>query len=203
VPLALLGLARSGVVAGCAVVGGMAVLAVAGQDGFAAVAIGCSVAWVRWSHGLASRKWHVVLGVAAVLSLGAIDVFAAWQSTVGFALTGVGAALVIGWAIDTRPSWLTYRPTVYLGRISYGIYLWHLPLGLLFYSSLVRVMPAPVALVLLVGLTVAVAACSYRLVEQPFLKGHSEPRQDFGGASWSPIPKVTATPSPREPIATA
>lgn len=203
VPLAFLALARSRVVAGCAVAAAIAVLSIAGQDGFAPIVIGCSLAWVRWSRRGVSRKWHAVLGVALVVSLGAIDAFAAWQSTAGFALTGAGAALVIAWAIDSRPRWLTYRPTVYLGRISYGIYLWHLPLGLLLYSTLVRVMPAPTALVLLVALTVAVAACSYRLVEQPFLRRRSETRKDLGSASEPPIPTVTAAPSRSEPLASA
>jgi peptidoglycan/LPS O-acetylase OafA/YrhL len=203
VPLAFLGFGRSRVLAAGAVAGAIAVLAISGQEGFAPIVIGCSLAWLRWSGRLASRAWHAVIGVAIVVSLGAIDVFAAWQSTAGFALTGLGAALVIAWALNARPHWLAYGPTVYLGRISYGIYLWHLPLGLLFFPALVHVMPAQTALLLLVGLTVVVAACSYRLVEQPFLMRRSQAPRALDGASWSPNPTVTAASSRHEPMASA
>jgi peptidoglycan/LPS O-acetylase OafA/YrhL len=73
-------------------------------------------------------------------------------------------------------TWLSARPIVYLGRISYGLYVFHqlalrlvgLPLGIF------RSMPGPGTtlgwIVGSFGLTVVMAAVSYRLLEKPFLR---------------------------------
>ena len=53
---------------------------------------------------------------------------------------------------------LELRPLRYLGRISYALYLWHLPLIVAFGWKV----GVPLALV--------VAALSYRFVELPFLR---------------------------------
>lgn len=63
---------------------------------------------------------------------------------------------------------LSLRPLVYVGKISYGVYLWHqivlgsglLPRSLGFYPH------AAVG----IALTMGIAAASYRYVEQPFLR---------------------------------
>ena len=55
---------------------------------------------------------------------------------------------------------------MWVGRRSYGIYLWHYPIfGLLSASGLAF----PVAVVLSVVLSFAIPALSYRYVERPFL----------------------------------
>jgi peptidoglycan/LPS O-acetylase OafA/YrhL len=69
---------------------------------------------------------------------------------------------------------LSLRPIAYLGVISYGIYLWHLPLGG-WLSRGVGAAPGSrrMLLALLVvgtAVTFAVAAFSHRFVEQPFLQ---------------------------------
>jgi peptidoglycan/LPS O-acetylase OafA/YrhL len=53
---------------------------------------------------------------------------------------------------------VNHRPLRYFGRVSYGVYLWHLPL----YAML--------GWKLGILVTLAVAALSYRYVEQPFLR---------------------------------
>jgi len=62
---------------------------------------------------------------------------------------------------------LEARWLVWVGRVSYGLYLWHAPVG-----SKVGGWPLPDPLKPLVGfaLSFAVAGISYRWVEQPFLK---------------------------------
>lgn len=61
---------------------------------------------------------------------------------------------------------LRFRPLVWIGRRSYGMYLWNLPLA----AMVGFVLPGSVLTTLLVlALSVLVPALSYRFVEQPFL----------------------------------
>jgi peptidoglycan/LPS O-acetylase OafA/YrhL len=89
----------------------------------------------------------------------------------GFSLFGVAVSLLlIQFAINPPQlpgAVLGTKPLTWIGRISYGIYLWHLPICI----SVARV-PIPnwmkAALVLI--LTVGAASASYYLVELPFLR---------------------------------
>ena len=63
---------------------------------------------------------------------------------------------------------LSWRPAVYIGRISYGIYLWHIPVFRLL-PLYVHTRPS-VMLLLKLGITLGVAAASYRFLEQPMLR---------------------------------
>ena len=69
-------------------------------------------------------------------------------------------------------SFLSVLPLVYIGKISYGFYLWHYPivLGLSKYGNMGKL----AALVLSFGL----ASASYHWLELPFLtqKKHFSPR---------------------------
>ena len=73
-------------------------------------------------------------------------------------------------AVPGTPSLLASAPLVYLGRISYGLYVWHLAcIVALCYSGILR--KGDVALGLYaIPLTVAVAAASYEWLEKPFLR---------------------------------
>ena len=62
---------------------------------------------------------------------------------------------------------LTWRPLTALGRISYGVYLWHLPFALAFAEG-----RAPwVAALLTLTTSVCLATVSWLLVERPVLRG--------------------------------
>ena len=74
---------------------------------------------------------------------------------------------------------LELRPLRYLGRISYALYLWHLPLIVAFGWKV----GVPLALV--------VAALSYRFVELPFLRRRHPAR--VGDALARPLTTTRAT----------
>ena len=59
---------------------------------------------------------------------------------------------------------------VYVGKISYGVYLWHFPLFMLLNSQRMHLYGLPL-LALRVGAAMAVATASYYLVEQPVRRG--------------------------------
>ena len=64
-------------------------------------------------------------------------------------------------------AWLRSRPMVFVGLISYSLYLWHWPL--LAIDRATRIGPSPLSVrVMLVGCAVVLAWLSYRFVEKPF-----------------------------------
>ncbi|HTR56918.1 MAG TPA: acyltransferase [Casimicrobiaceae bacterium] len=81
------------------------------------------------------------------------------------------AALLIGLARSNGMLTRLFasRPAVWVGEVSYSVYLWHLPI----LAAIAPHLPAPVspALVLAAGIpaTLAVSALSYYAIERPFL----------------------------------
>lgn len=64
---------------------------------------------------------------------------------------------------------LEFAPLVWIGRISYGLYLWHWPVFLILGPSHLQVSRS-VMILLQVGATFMAATLSYLFIEQPFLK---------------------------------
>ncbi len=114
-------------------------------------------------------------GVLAVMGLGLIVVITftssptdGWLYPWGLlASTIVFAGLV---AATTRPPrWMSAvlgRPAQAIGRVSYGIYLWHIPVIRIITPGRTHLGPVPLALVRLVALS-AIVVASYRFIEQP------------------------------------
>jgi peptidoglycan/LPS O-acetylase OafA/YrhL len=136
-------------------------------------------AWVR----VAARIlfWPAIVGVVAALTLGdsgsASSTFQyrlfgqVWWPVVSVSSAVIIAALVCA----SAPRWvgqiLTWGPIAYLGRISYGMYLWHIALLAVISSDLNPLHDSPLArLVLLFASTIAIASASFELVERPFLR---------------------------------
>ena len=105
------------------------------------------------------------------------------------ALGGCTAALLVllcGWPLTaTQP---LARIATYLGKISYGIYLWHLPV--LFLLGEHTHLPPGVALAIAAPATMMLAALTWHLVEQPALR-----RWGRAGSS-SPAAAVRMHPDP-------
>lgn len=102
-----------------------------------ALAAGCLLAcvreklWVRQEYrAVLSSRWMVLLA-PAVLVISLFDTFPSISYTVGYSAMNVGIALIIDWTLRFPEKWasrvLSLRPVVYLGTISYSLYLWQQP----------------------------------------------------------------------------
>jgi peptidoglycan/LPS O-acetylase OafA/YrhL len=135
-----------------------------------------------------SRALREVLAVSGIALIATgVFVFTAATPFPGAAalLPCVGTALVVftGQAPTTVNAVLSKRPLVFIGLISYSLYLWHWPLFVFTRDALGRDL-RPWETAGLIVLAFALAILSWRFVERPFRKrGFRPPRWKlFGGA---------------------
>jgi peptidoglycan/LPS O-acetylase OafA/YrhL len=99
---------------------------------------------------------------------------AAWLYRGGLTAAALGTALVIAHVVVSPRSvaarLLGLPPLVWLGRISYGVYLWHWPLFTFVTADATGLSRWPLLAVRLTG-TLAVAGLSFVLIEQPIRRG--------------------------------
>src|SRR5262249_10452341 len=134
--------------------------------------------WGRANPGPTGRRLAGVVALAGVAGTAVLWSTTAETSTFafqgGFLAASVAAgAVVLGCAIAPRSlvvRLLEVPPLPWLGRISYGIYLWYWPVLLLTSGSRIH-WGAYQLFALRVVLTVAIAAVSYELVEKPLRYG--------------------------------
>jgi peptidoglycan/LPS O-acetylase OafA/YrhL len=140
----------------------------------AALLIGCLAAAVL---PFAVRVPSTVLAGAAVLAVAVVA--AGWVTASGtdawlyhggiVALAAAVAVVLISVVRQPRTPLgrlLAARPLVLLGRISYGVYLWHWPLYAVLTGSRTG-LTGPPLLAVRIAATIAVAAASYVLLERP------------------------------------
>ncbi|SDP26563.1 Peptidoglycan/LPS O-acetylase OafA/YrhL, contains acyltransferase and SGNH-hydrolase domains [Pedococcus dokdonensis] len=149
-----------------------------------ALLIGCLVA-VYLPH-LQSRHTARLAALGAVVLVACLPLGpqGAWT----LLPVALATAAVVLWAVTTDATGpahalLTWRPLTGLGRISYGIYLWHLPFALAFATG--RSTWTAAALTLVTSLSLATV--SYLLVEKPFLRGRGSSRPTL--VVDSPVPR--------------
>jgi peptidoglycan/LPS O-acetylase OafA/YrhL len=129
--------------------------------------------WVRYrtpNRGLAPAAW-IATAVVAVSILFADPerpfVYRGGFTAVAFAVAVVVLAVVDGRWIGTRV--LSFGPLRLIGRVSYGLYLWHLAV----FFAVARYTPdwpTPARIVFAFGLTALFTALSWHFVEQPALR---------------------------------
>jgi peptidoglycan/LPS O-acetylase OafA/YrhL len=115
-----------------------------------------------------------VVGLVVIaLLIWQTDQYSAFLYRGGILLLSVATVMVV--AALAHPASLLgpalgWRPLRWIGVRSYGIYLWHWPIIVLTTPNVQRGVNLPVA-ILQVGATVAVAALSWRFVEEPIRRG--------------------------------
>lgn len=141
---------------------------------------------------LPTRAWELLAGI--LIALGPIGAGPKWVSEVGSTL-GLAAVLVAGFWFDAAtpfPGWaallpvggtaalifftrerstwcarvLTFKPMVFIGLISYSLYLWHWPLLVFFKTWSLDELAFPEKIGLTV-LALGFATLSWRFVESP------------------------------------
>lgn len=131
---------------------------------------GCTLAVVaaqpRYSVPMWSR-WSFITGLGLVLlSLVFIPEssgFPGWYPL--FPVAGTVLMLLPSGVVRVAERWLTAPPLVFVGQISYSLYLWHWPVfSLVDYHLFLA--PAPLRLALKIGLSFAAAVLSFYFIER-------------------------------------
>jgi peptidoglycan/LPS O-acetylase OafA/YrhL len=153
------------------------------------------------------------LTAAAVSLLGGFVLIAYPRSLFGLpirlAIVGCGAGMLVGGLVllERRTgrtwAWMRSSPVRWVGRRTYGIYLWHLAvmaeLAVLFEGAQRAGRTYAVLLPLVVLATLAVSAISFRFVERPAMRlRHSGPRATAAAEQAPPaaaVPAVAAAAS--------
>src|SRR3954464_3932502 len=107
----------------------------------------------------------------------------AWLAVLSDVPAGLGFALIVAGAVagtGGATRWMSLRPLAWVGLVSYGVYMWHVPL-ILFERSAGAFPNAFVPrLVLLLGPVLLAAAASWYLVERPSIAWGARPRMSRG-----------------------
>jgi peptidoglycan/LPS O-acetylase OafA/YrhL len=119
--------------------------------------IGCAIAF--WP--ILAPRWVVLPAVVALFVIAALEEHAVILAPLMASLITAALIGALQW-----PSFLGHAALRYIGKISYGLFLYHVPIIVLGQ----KFVHGPVAVAGLVALSFVAAALSYELVEKPFLR---------------------------------
>jgi peptidoglycan/LPS O-acetylase OafA/YrhL len=122
-----------------------------------------ALATLGWSVVIATAWWHESTFAAGTLARSAVSNLPA---ALGFALVVAAATGGGGWSVR----WLTSRPLVALGTVSYGVYLWHVPLIIVMRDAGMLPDALPPRLLVISATATAVASLSWVLLERPLIR---------------------------------
>ena len=143
--------------------------------------IGCLAALViHWGLGRGVERIRPAIRATSLITIGAIlyaictlPVYSVFLYRGGFALVALGTAVLL---IDTvvfrslLSKTFEWAPLVWVGKVSYGLYLWHFPIFEGFRQVLEGRMNPLVYDVARFGSVFIAAAASYYFLEKPFLR---------------------------------
>ena len=85
-----------------------------------------------------------------------------------------GTAFVIYAHMGGASTWvsrmLSWRPVIYIGLISYSLYLWHWPFIAMYDTYMQGAAMTPIAALVIAGVSILCAMVSHRFIEKPFRK---------------------------------
>ncbi len=136
---------------------------------------------LEWVRRLLSRPelcWPIAAGLFLLLPFQVLEGTGAVRGTLNSLDSGLAAAFLVAPMMLAEKSrlvsWLfANRLAIFLGTISYGIYLWHLPMLIWLHGSRVFTdSPNPVVSLTVVGVAGAVAlgAASWFAIERPLMR---------------------------------
>jgi peptidoglycan/LPS O-acetylase OafA/YrhL len=134
-----------------------------------------AVVWLRWppTRMAAQRLWRSGGTIGAAVCLAMVFFVSGsdrWLYRGGFTVFALAGALVVATVVLPTTGLLaramSVAPIRAVGRISYGLYLWHWPIDVCLNPTRVHLSTGPL-LLLRTALTVAVSVASYHLVEVP------------------------------------
>jgi peptidoglycan/LPS O-acetylase OafA/YrhL len=145
---------------------------------------GCILALTPMPH-LGARIAEVLTVIGAALILYSVFSFSSATTFPGLmaSLPVLGATLIIAAGDQSAivGNLLRARPTVYLGRLSYSLYLWHWPLIVFSTYYLVRTLTGW-EMVAVAAATLLLSQLSYQWIEQPARRRKWSQRQIFAVA---------------------
>ncbi|UZE52277.1 acyltransferase [Rhodopseudomonas sp. P2A-2r] len=97
----------------------------------------------------------------------ALAVALAAMTRVNDFIAGVGSGIIIALSLSDRAVLLEHKIFCWLGRISYSLYLVHVPIIFAMYYSLWQRLPPVLVIVLAVAVSICFAAVFHALVERP------------------------------------
>jgi peptidoglycan/LPS O-acetylase OafA/YrhL len=132
-----------------------------------ALIVGCALGILFW---LGRLKTSSRLTAGAWIAAGslALLVHGDWLWVWGISLMTTLSAMILIGTVSHGARWLEWTPMVKVGRVSYGLYLWHYVLMSIFAAG--EGMERLISVLLTLPVAFLMTALSYRCIEQPALR---------------------------------
>jgi peptidoglycan/LPS O-acetylase OafA/YrhL len=144
--------------------------------------------WTRWLGRLSLPAMLILTASLGVIFSSTMAVVFWWP------LATICCAVVIGGVVVGGGPWtavLRLAPVLWLGRISYSLYLWHLPVFVAIETDGILGGRTVAAGVVKVVLSLILAAASFHLVERPLLRRFAG--RDSTAVKGAPQPAIAST----------
>jgi peptidoglycan/LPS O-acetylase OafA/YrhL len=136
-----------------------------------ALLVGCLLSLLIYWRALPAfvLRHHVMIGRCAWMMFGALLIVADFRGSIaysgGFTFAALVCAFIVLHTLIAPAAVLNSGLLLWIGKRSYGLYVWHWPVYLLVASSVPQAFGIPACLIGTFGF----AALSYRYIEKPFL----------------------------------